>query len=81
MRIQKKRPKSKSAVNTLKAKLPPADSGFWRSWTVEELAVVQGVKPIASPEDLKGDFWPEDESSDDFLTWLRNLRRENKGED
>ena len=26
----------------------------------------QGVKPVARFEDLLGDFWPEDESVDDF---------------
>lgn len=44
-----------------------------RAW---ELARQQGVKPIKSIKDLKGDFWPEDESADEFLEWLRSVRRE-----
>src|SRR5688572_13503308 len=33
----------------------------WRT-----LAVQQGVKPVERLEDLFGDFWPEDETADDF---------------
>jgi hypothetical protein len=45
---------------------------------VEELAAEKGVKPVEDPNELKGDFWPEDESVDEFLAWLRALRREGK---
>jgi len=31
------------------------------------LATAQGVTPIERPEDLLGDFWPEDEQVEDFL--------------
>jgi hypothetical protein len=31
------------------------------------LAATQGVTPIDRPEDLLGDFWPEDEQVEDFL--------------
>jgi hypothetical protein len=44
-----------------------------RSW--EELAAEQGVKPIASIDDLRADFWPEDESIDEFLAAVREWRR------
>ncbi|HEX8650451.1 MAG TPA: hypothetical protein VF708_06395 [Pyrinomonadaceae bacterium] len=43
-----------------------------RAW---ELAKQQGVKPIRNMDKLKGDFWPEEESIDDFLSWLRDLRQ------
>jgi len=66
--------------------IPPSprsvlSSDFWRAKTVEELASEQGVKPVENPNDLLGDFWPEDESIDDFLRWHRQLRREQKGID
>ena len=51
---------------------------FWESKSVEQLATEQDVKPVEDPNDLKGDFWPEDESVDEFLAWLRALRREGK---
>jgi hypothetical protein len=46
-----------------------------RAW---ELAKKQGVKPIRSIEDLQGDFWPEEESVDDFLDWVRTIRQQDK---
>ncbi|HEY0547437.1 MAG TPA: hypothetical protein VGC91_18800 [Pyrinomonadaceae bacterium] len=46
-----------------------------RAW---ELARQQGVKPIRSIEDLQGDFWPEEESVDDFLDWVREIRQQDK---
>ena len=42
-----------------------------------ELARQQGVEPIRSIKDLQGDFWPEEESVDDFLAWVREIRQEN----
>jgi hypothetical protein len=29
-------------------------------------------------DDLKGDFWPEDESVDDFLAWVHATRQDGK---
>lgn len=46
-----------------------------RAW---ELAKRQGVKPIRSIEDLQGDFWPEEESVDEFLDWVRDIRQQDK---
>jgi hypothetical protein len=40
-----------------------------------ELARQQGVKPIHNMAQLKGDFWPEEESIDEFLSWLHDLRQ------
>jgi len=36
----------------------------------------QGVAPIVNIDELRGDFWPEAESTDDFLAWLRVTRQE-----
>lgn len=47
---------------------------------VWELAKQQGVEPIRSIEDLKGDFWPEEESVDEFLEWVRAIRRQDHSE-
>ena len=38
----------------------------------------QGVGPILDPSKLKGDFWPEDESIDDFLAARREWRKEGR---
>jgi predicted TIM-barrel fold metal-dependent hydrolase len=37
------------------------------------LAREQGVKPFDFDR-VGGDFWPEDESADEFLVWLRSAR-------
>lgn len=46
-----------------------------RAW---ELARRQGVKPIKSIKELQGDFWPEDESVDEFLELVRSIRHQDK---
>lgn len=38
-----------------------------------EIARQQGVGPLRVDE-LRGDFWPEEESTADFLAWLRTTR-------
>ncbi|HET8629035.1 MAG TPA: hypothetical protein VFL91_16560 [Thermomicrobiales bacterium] len=47
---------------------PPAD--------LETLAAQQGVGPVTDFDALFGDFWPEDESVDDFIAAVREWRRE-----
>jgi hypothetical protein len=39
------------------------------------LAREQGVRPFDFDR-ARGDFWPESESADDFLVWLRSVRAE-----
>lgn len=41
---------------------------------LEALAEVQGVAPVADAGDLVGDFWPEDESVDEFVAAVREWR-------
>ena len=47
-----------------------------RAW---ELARRQGVNPIQDIKELQGDFWPEDESVDEFLAWVRAIRQDKTG--
>ncbi|HWG41742.1 MAG TPA: hypothetical protein VN688_03080 [Gemmataceae bacterium] len=57
------------------------DSAFWRHKSSDELAAEQGVQPIEDFEaflDEIGDVWPEEESADEFIAWLRKLRREGR---
>ena len=42
--------------------------------TVAELVAEQRVWFPRDPRDLLGDFWPEEESIDDFLTAMREWR-------
>lgn len=41
-----------------------------------ELARRQGVAPIRNIEDLRGDFWPEEDNADEFLSWVRTIRQD-----
>lgn len=43
---------------------------------LEELARQQGAPTAVRFEDLLGDFWPEDESCDEFIAAVREWRRE-----
>ena len=42
--------------------------------TMEELIATQGLTFPRDPQDLLGDFWPEEESIDDFLSAIREWR-------
>jgi hypothetical protein len=43
---------------------------------IAAMAAQQGVEPLSNPDVLYGDFWPAEESTDDFIEWLRQSRRE-----
>jgi hypothetical protein len=43
---------------------------------LDTLAAQQGVRPVTNFDDLLGDFWPEDETADDFIAAVRQWRRE-----
>jgi hypothetical protein len=42
---------------------------------LERLAAEQNVKPIMNLDMLRADFWPQDESVDDFVRSMRERRR------
>jgi hypothetical protein len=42
--------------------------------SIEELKLAQGTIPTADARELCGDFWPEEENINDFLTALREWR-------
>jgi hypothetical protein len=46
---------------------------------LDAVAAAQGAPRRVRFEDLLGDFWPEDESTDDFLKWLREGRKDRHG--
>jgi hypothetical protein len=77
---RKARGKPKAAdrsANGIQAQ-PAGTSPFWKAQTIEELAAEQGIQPVADPRILRADFWPESESVDEFLAWLKELRREGR---
>lgn len=58
--------------------LPDLFAGIRRRSAEDLIALAreQGIKPVEKFEDLLGDFWPEDESVDDFLEARRQWQRE-----
>jgi hypothetical protein len=46
--------------------------------SVEQLMAEQGTAPIADVSVLHGDFWPEEESIEDFLDTLHEWRGHNR---
>ena len=42
--------------------------------SIQELVAEQGTKFRSDPAELSGDFWPEEESIDDFLRALHEWR-------
>lgn len=45
---------------------------------LEKLAAERGIKPVEDFDQFLahvGDFWPPEESCDEFIAWLRQLRR------
>ena len=49
-------------------------SETWQAKTLEQLAREQGVEPIKNLNELSID-WPQDESVDEFLALVREVRR------
>lgn len=47
---------------------------------LDELLQQQGVKPIEDIAELKGDFWPENESVEEFLEFLADVRGKRRQE-
>jgi hypothetical protein len=42
----------------------------------EAIAAQQDVKAIENPEELYADFWPEEETAEEFVAAVRQWRRE-----
>jgi hypothetical protein len=46
---------------------------------LREIARQQGVKPLRL-DSIPDDLWPQDESVDDFLSWIQDIRKsDNRG--
>lgn len=43
---------------------------------LQSLADQQDVKPVQDFDDLLGDFWPEDETAEEFIATIREWRSE-----
>lgn len=43
---------------------------------LRSIAARQGVKPVEDFDNLLGDFWPEDETAEEFIATIREWRSE-----
>lgn len=49
---------------------------FWQGTTLKQLLTTQSPITVYNLKDLAADFWPEEDSIEDFLTFLRQQRQE-----
>lgn len=49
-------------------------AAFWSPASVAELSARQDVRPVSRLEDIAADFWPEEDSADDFRQAVRLWR-------
>lgn len=49
---------------------------FWQGTTLKQLLATQTPTTVHNIQDLAADFWPQEDSIDDFLTFLRQQRQE-----
>jgi hypothetical protein len=54
---------------------PHLSSSFWQPKTLQQHIQEQQVRPITNLDDLVVDFWPEEQSVDDFLDFTYEQRR------
>jgi hypothetical protein len=53
-------------------------SDFWKPRTLDEISYAQGTQPVTQLADLRGSFWPDDESADDLIDYVYQQRREDR---
>jgi hypothetical protein len=64
-------PKMAPGMEKVWAELPRRDPA-----ELDAMAIAQGVPLNVKVEDLYGDFWPEDETCDEFIATIRRWRQE-----
>jgi hypothetical protein len=56
--------------------LPSTD--FWQPLTLEQIVQTQQVPPVSDVSALQADFWPKEESADDFIEYVYQQRAEDR---
>ena len=47
------------------------DTEFWQGITIDQLRTRQSITPIRSLKELAADFWPVEDSIEEFLEFLK----------
>jgi hypothetical protein len=58
------------------ANLRTLSNQFWQGTTLNQLLETHSPTTVHDPKDLAANFWPEEDSIEDFLTFLRQQRQE-----
>lgn len=53
---------------------------FWQSHSIEEIIQIQQAQPIQDISLLRADFWPEQETADDFIEYIYQQRKEDSSQ-
>ena len=53
-------------------------TNFWQPQPIASIVAAQQTQPVSDLSTLQADFWPEDESADDFIVFVEQQRREDK---
>jgi hypothetical protein len=59
-------------------KLSQANNNFWQPKTLEQHYKEQRIEAVKNIFDFTGDFWPEDESVDEFNDYIYKQRHEDR---
>lgn len=65
---------SQLLVQRYQKELPVAD--FWHPRTLEEIVKAQQTPVVQDISALKVDFWPEEETADEFIEYIYQQRKE-----
>jgi hypothetical protein len=66
-----------SALTTdLKTDLKTLSDEFWQGTPLNQLLTTQTPTPVQNIKELAADFWPEEDSIEDFLGFLQQQRQE-----
>lgn len=65
---------SQLLVQRYQKEVPEAD--FWHPRTLEEIVQSQQTPVVQDISTLKADFWPEEETADEFIEYVYQQRKE-----
>jgi hypothetical protein len=74
--IQRMRGLLKSDSTSTQTDLQTLSTQFWQGTTLDQLLATQTPKTFQNLQAHAANFWPEEDSIEDFLTFLRQQRQE-----
>ena len=56
----------------------PLDNTFWQPKTLEQIYKENKIKVVTNIDDYAADFWPEDESVEEFNYYIHKQRQDDR---